>query len=393
MNHFGTSVVNPLVECVDVDGIVRRIDVNAVMARINIDQVVDRIDMNRLLDRVQWDRHLSRIDWEAAVLDRIDVEQLVLRSNVGAVLSQSTTGFLTQLLDSIRSIVIAMDLLLLRVSRDWMCRKHAQCLPQRPGSTYDDNHMRVPTDRLEKAIAVQGRYTGGCSKAIALGLDVGILAASFAGLLIFYELCRMVWENHGFQNISLSNQVANSSLQRDDNLYTLMAYFAHCGNYFLLSVLLTGQTIGMAIVGIKVVTSASGEPVSPCQALIRTATLPLTITLCPPLVLLGACRRDGRMLHDYLAKTGVVYQWNVRLTKLRHRANRKSSRMDDEVYTSYHPSDSARGALFSSVKKVPLSPTSRGISSSSGDGMERSAYRESSDLTYMTAPDDLSSYV
>lgn len=256
----------------------------------------------------------------------------------------------------------------------------AQCLPQRPGSTYEDNHMRVPDDRVDKAIAVQGRYTGGFSKAIALGIDVGILAVTFAALLIFYELCRMVYQNHGFENISISNQVANSSLQRDDNLYTLIAYFVHCGNYFFLAVLLTGQTLGMAIVGIKVVASASGEPVTPCQALIRTAILPLTITLCPPLVLLGACRRDGRMLHDYIAKTGIVYQWNARLTKLRHRANRKC-RMDDEMYTSYHPSDSARGALFSSVRKVPLSPTSMGT---------EHAPREASDLTYMTAPDDLS---
>lgn len=94
-----------------------------------------------------------------------------------------------------------------------------------------------------------------------------------------------------------------------------MAYCIYWFLYFCLSPLLSGQTIGMAIVGIKLVNADTGADISACRVLLRTALLPLTLQLLH-LVRIGTCRRDGRMLHDLVARTGLVYKWNARLTSM-----------------------------------------------------------------------------
>jgi hypothetical protein len=39
------AALNPIVECMDVDGVVRRIDVNDVMSSIVINDLLDRVDL------------------------------------------------------------------------------------------------------------------------------------------------------------------------------------------------------------------------------------------------------------------------------------------------------------------------------------------------------------
>jgi uncharacterized RDD family membrane protein YckC len=357
-NVFGHALgafVSPIVECVDVDGVLRRIDVDDVVNRINLDQVIDRIDINRLLDRITWDRHLERIDLDA-VLSRMDVEKLVLRSNVGAIVAQSTTGIITQLLDAIRCHVVVVDLFFLRFSRTWLWRSHASMLPQKPAGDYEENHTLVPEIRVDKAIAVQGRYTGFFAKAIAIFIDVAFVTVSFGMLLVLFEVSLLISEGR----LRYPRSFSDVEVDRDNRL-AVLAYILYWFNYFFLLVILTGQTLGMAIVGIKLVTSHDGMDVTAWPAIVRTLLLPVTLTLCPLLGIIGACRRDGRMLHDLIAGTGTVYKWNARLTKLRERV---MARMEQqEVYTSYpsrsESDDSEQSSTFASVRTPILSQRSQ----------------------------------
>ena len=40
----------------------------------------------------------------------------------------------------------------------------------------------------------------------------------------------------------------------------------------------------------------------------------------PPLGAVGLIRRDGRMLHDLVARTGIIYLWDAKLAKMRQKA-------------------------------------------------------------------------
>lgn len=314
-----------------IDGVVRRIDINALVERIDINALIDRIDVQR-------------------VVDRIDVESLVLRSNVSAIITQSTTGVFTQLLDSIRVQVVMLDLYLLRASRGFAClsRRGQGVLPQKPNGSYEENHQRVPSRRMDKAVAVQGRYTGIFAKGTAAVIDLTLVTISFGILLVLAELVRIFFSNNedlGKESLQKASTKAKS--YQTENWHSAVALVVYCIYwflYFFTGPALTGQTIGMAIVGIKIVNADSGVNVTPCRALFRTALLPLTMHILPILCLVGGLRRDGRMIHDLAANTGLVYKWNARLASMRDRALRRMEResfMQAEVSTAATTSSSA----------------------------------------------------
>lgn len=98
--------------------------------------------------------------------------------------------------------------------------------------------------------------------------------------------------------------------------------------YFWLALLPTGQTIGMLIVGIKLRNSSNGSDYfTNGQAALRTLVLPLTLTIMPPLGAIGYFRRDGRMLHDIVAGTGLVYAWDAQMAKARRKAETRMEQM------------------------------------------------------------------
>ncbi|MGB5810412.1 MAG: RDD family protein, partial [Polyangiales bacterium] len=84
--------------------------------------------------------------------------------------------------------------------------------------------------------------------------------------------------------------------------------------YFWVGVATVGKTLGMGIVGVKVV-SQVGHPVSPGRAAVRVLVLPISIVSI--VGLLGIIfDRDQRALHDYAAGTAVVYDWGDRPAEL-----------------------------------------------------------------------------
>ena len=86
--------------------------------------------------------------------------------------------------------------------------------------------------------------------------------------------------------------------------------------YFAYQWSLGGKTIGMALLGIRVV-ACDGDPITPRHAVIRTVALPLSF-LFFGLGFIGILlNKDRHALHDRLAKTVVVYSWDARAARLR----------------------------------------------------------------------------
>ena len=80
--------------------------------------------------------------------------------------------------------------------------------------------------------------------------------------------------------------------------------------YYAGSTAVTGRTIGKAILGLLVVDGA-GQRLKAKTAAVRTLVFPISFLLFGIGLILGLFRPDRRELHDLIAKTAVIYQWDA----------------------------------------------------------------------------------
>ena len=156
----------------------------------------------------------------------------------------------------------------------------------------------------------QGHYAGAVSRLVAFGADVG---ASW-GLFTL-----------GAAAVVFTIQLTSGTKFSLDNhqIVSLIAAVVWEFLYFAYQWSLSGKTIGMAVLGIKVV-QADGSPIGGRQAVIRTLTLPLSI-IAFGLGFLGILTNRRRYAwHDRFAKTAVVYSWDARAARLRWLARQDS---------------------------------------------------------------------
>lgn len=157
----------------------------------------------------------------------------------------------------------------------------------------------------------QGHYAGAVSRLVAFAADVG---ASW-GLFTL-----------GAAALDFSVQLVTGgqfSLTKHQ-LASLIALVIWEFVYFAYQWALSGKTIGMAVLGIRVV-RADGSPIGWRQAVVRTVTLPLSF-LVFGLGFLGILTNRNRYAwHDRLAGTAVVYSWDARAARLRWLARQESS--------------------------------------------------------------------
>ena len=341
---FGSLVVNPIIECVDVNGVVREIDVNEVVERIDINLLLDRVDINRLLDRIDINE----------LMKRVDVNEIVKRSDLGAIIAQSTSGVSTQISDVLRTQVVVTDLVFLRLARGTSFRLRGLIastnqikLPPRPGQSeqHEEKPTNYPSTRSEMAVDVQGCYSGFYSKSFAILIDTAFLVASFALLVVILEIYLELFTG-------ATHEDAKQKFAKD-NIWVLILYCFYWWFYFFATVTMTGRTLGMAFAGTEVVSSSGTDP-SPHQIFVRTMVLPLSTTLMPFLGLIGFWRRDGRMLHDLVASTGIIYSWDAPMAKERERAAARNQQQEELRARRSSYRDSSRS--LSSTNTTPLVP-------------------------------------
>ena len=165
---------------------------------------------------------------------------------------------------------------------------------------------RVEPDR---DVGLQGHYAGIVTRLVAFAVDVFVVLLAFsvgAHLLEF-----------------LVNALFGTSFQLSEHpIISDIALAVWAFLYCAYPLAMTGRTLGMALLGLRVV-GRDGSPLGGRRAVIRVLVFPLSfLFLCFGFVLI-LLKRDRRALHDLIAGTAVVYGWDARAARLRFLAKTK----------------------------------------------------------------------
>jgi uncharacterized RDD family membrane protein YckC len=161
--------------------------------------------------------------------------------------------------------------------------------------------------------SLQGYYAGFTSRAVAIMIDfaiIGLVSAIVIGAMsLFFELPSVQRFIHWFNNImpGFDQIFAGLTSPRFAAFFFLLFQYA----YFVFFFSTTGQTVGKAVMGLRVVTT-DGRRMGVKRSFIRTVCY--TLSLAPLglgfLWVLGEDRR--RAWHDKIAHTYVLYVWDAR---------------------------------------------------------------------------------
>ncbi|HUO49633.1 MAG TPA: RDD family protein, partial [Acidimicrobiales bacterium] len=330
-----SRVVNLVLEAIDVDAIVSKVDVDALIQRVDVDAIVSKVDVGKIIERVDVDAIVQRVDVDAivrrvdvnAIISELDIDSLVEKTELGSIIAKSTTGIFTEVLDVIRAQGVGLDDFCARWTNRAL-RRPPESLPVGPGTAAIVRSREVtardgmpaategPAELLgpaapppELTVERQGQYAGAVSRLAAFAIDIGASWGLYVG---FFALV-------GFF-VQLVSSKTFTLTHHEFLAVTALAVWEFV--YFAYQWAVAGRTIGMAVLGIRVVDAASGAPISAKEAAIRTLTLPLSI-----LVLLLGClgiltNRQRQGWHDRFAGTAVVYAWDARAARLRWLAER-----------------------------------------------------------------------
>jgi uncharacterized RDD family membrane protein YckC len=160
----------------------------------------------------------------------------------------------------------------------------------------------------ETTVSRQGQFAGPVSRLIAFGLDIlvawGVVTLGVAAISFTTNLFTS-------RQLSLSHPVVFG-----------LVYGTWFPVYFAYQWALSGQTVGMAIVGIRVVGSQGGL-IGLREAVLRTLTFPLAVLTLGVGFAMILFQRERRAIYDLLADTAVVYSWDARGARLRLLARRR----------------------------------------------------------------------
>ncbi len=166
-------------------------------------------------------------------------------------------------------------------------------------------HVDLETDR---DLGLQGHYAGIATRLAAFGIDVLVASTLFT---IGGHVIEYVW----------SSLLGGPKLLSDAPVVSAVILAIWLLVYFAYPLAIGGRTLGMAVVGLQVVTKDGGD-IGGKHAVIRTLVLPFSVAFVGIGVLIMLINRDRRALHDLIAGTAVVYSWNARAARLRFLAKR-----------------------------------------------------------------------
>ncbi len=285
-----------LLDRVDPNRLLDRVDPNRLLDRVDPNRLLDRVDPDRLLDRVDPDRLLRRVDVEALLAD-VDLEALVRRSGVPDLVAESTNQLAGRGLDLARRQLVALDVVLDRLV-DGALRRDRDEQPAGPPQLVDASEHRGDPRRMR----VTGFYCGAVTRAVSAGLDAAAVVFSFTlGVAGLDYLARVFL---GF-NISTDG---GSPL-------AIAALALWAWSYTFGSLAVAGRSLGMGVVGIRVV-SREGGTLTVREAFERTLVLPFSVIFFGLGLLLILVQKEQRALHDLIARTAVVYDWGDRAAEL-----------------------------------------------------------------------------
>ena len=171
----------------------------------------------------------------------------------------------------------------------------------------------------EQAISQQGHYAGAVSRLAAFVIDQTVATTAYSiGTAV------IAW------TISLvTSQEIDLTLT---GLLSVLGYGIWLFLYYAYPWAMSGKTLGMTLLGIRVVTR-EGARINGRTAALRTVALPLSFLTLGIGFLPIIFGRERRALHDAIANTAVVYAWDAQGARWRFLAR------------SGDPTDPAEGAL------------------------------------------------
>lgn len=155
-----------------------------------------------------------------------------------------------------------------------------------------------------EAVTQQGHYAGPVTRLAAFALDQVAIVFSFS-----LTTATVAWA------VSLVTS-GDVELDLSTAWVTVLAYGVWAFTYFAYPWAVSGKTIGMAVLGIRVVT-AEGAPCNGRSAVLRTLSFPLgfiTLGIGFLPIIFG---RHRRAVYDRIAGTAVVYSWDARAARWR----------------------------------------------------------------------------
>lgn len=362
-----SHVVNPVIDCVDLNAALDRVDFNSILERIEWDRHLQRVDPNLVLQRVRFmEAVVDRIDWNEILLERvdlnrlleaIDVERVVYRSNVQAIVAQSSkqrtseliffflfsiesilmsqrnsyfidprtaNSILANLLDVLRAQVIRLDTVVHEIFR--LCRWPRQrrwALPPKPSDDENDTTdkrskkgrgVKSPRRAADLAVAARGRCAGVVSRTVAYMIDFAIVFAVFVlWLLVLSQIVQLVGGNEQF-GYGKSSAVGLAS-------FFVLHFF-----YESLLVAAASRSIGKAVMGLLIV-HRTGKPLRGHLGLYRSflKTLPGIIFG----TLLGLFRTDRRSMLDLAVCSTVIYGWDAEGFREREKYMDEGEQLED----------------------------------------------------------------
>lgn len=222
------------------------------------------------------------------------------------VVQTQSLGLADEVVEEIRERTVTADLILERLVRLRFGRPPRESLPA-PEVHYlqvrpTPNESARTTER-----AYQGHYAGFVARLLAFVIDVGILTISLGLIVWFVAALNGLFRLESF----FGNLIGLSTFHNVMTAVVSLAGTLFVIGYPLFFWVLTGQTPGKMLIGLRVIT-LDGHHVSLWRAVRRLiglvlAALPLFIGF---LWILIDTRWQG--LHDKLAGTCVVYSWPAR---------------------------------------------------------------------------------
>ena len=161
----------------------------------------------------------------------------------------------------------------------------------------------MSADTPARSMTAQGHYAGSVSRFLAYAID--LLVSSGVFTLALAAVSYVV-------QIVTGKQV---SWNRQD-IVVVVLYVAWEFFYFGYSWAVSGRTLGMAVLGVRVV-RADGAAAEPRRGVVRSLVFPLSFLLLGLGFLGILVQRERRALHDLIAGTAVIYEWDARGARLR----------------------------------------------------------------------------
>lgn len=152
-------------------------------------------------------------------------------------------------------------------------------------------------------VSAQGNYAGSVSRFLAYAVDLVVSTSLFV---------------LGLAGVSLVAQVVtgHSVNWNRTNIVVAIIFAAWQFFYYGYSWAASGETCGMAVLGVRVV-RADGAVLDPWRGVLRALVFPLSFLLCGLGFLGILVQREHRALHDLIAGSAVIYAWDARAARLR----------------------------------------------------------------------------